>query len=78
MLFFVGLVMVFLLGLQQQHVTHGKHGWSVATSYLLAFAQVTLIQEAVASDWVGVLLLGTGGAIGASASMVVHRKFIAG
>lgn len=77
-LFIAGFVTVFLLGMQQQNVTHGKHGWSFVTSYLIAGAQVLMVKESVVADWLGVLLLGTGGALGVSLSMVVHRKYIAG
>ena len=72
-LLFIGFLLVFLLGLQQQNVTHEKHLWSAITSYLIAGAQVLLIKESVASDWAGVMWLGTGGALGASASMIAHR-----
>lgn len=70
----IGFLLVFLLGLQQQHITHEKHAWSAVTSYLLAAAQVLLIKEAVVSDWLGIFWLGTGGAIGASASILVHKR----
>lgn len=70
----IGFLLVFLFGLQQQHITHEKHTWSAVTSYLLAAAQVLLIKEAVVSDWLGIFWLGTGGAIGASASILVHKR----
>lgn len=72
-LLFIGFVLIFLLGMQQQHIEHKKHLWSAITSYLIAGAQVLLIKESVASDWAGVMWLGTGGALGASASMIAHR-----
>lgn len=76
-LFLSSLCLVFLLGMQQQHVTGGHHGWSFLTNYAIAGAQILFVQAAVASDvLLGVLQLGTGGAIGASLSMVVHRRFI--
>ena len=76
-LFFSALALVFLLGLQQQHITHGKHGWSAITSFAIAAAQVGFVQSTVGTDFAtGVLLLGAGGALGASASMIVHRRWI--
>jgi hypothetical protein len=42
-------------------------------------AQLAFIKSGVASDyWHGVALLGTGGAIGATLSIVVHKRFIRG
>lgn len=76
-LFISSLCMVFLLGIQQQNVTHEHHGWSLITAYLIAIAQTAFLKEAVAMDyWNAVFLLGTGGALGASLSMVVHKRFI--
>lgn len=76
-LFFSTLALVFLLGMQQQNVTHGHHGWSFITSLPIAMANVAFVKLAgVASFWEAVLPMWIGGALGASLSMVVHRRFI--
>jgi len=72
----IGFALIFLLGLQQQHIAHENHGWSVLTSYAIAAAQVMFVQESVVTDALGAFWLGTGGALGASASIVVHKRFI--
>ncbi len=69
--------LVFLLGLQQQNVTHQLHGWSVVTSFAIAAAQVVFIKETVSGDYLtSILLLGAGGGLGASASILVHTRWI--
>lgn len=77
LLFFSSLCMVFLLGMQQQNVTHKHHGASVITSMGLALAQVTFIQHTAAGPfWHSALALWLGGALGASLSMVLHGHLI--
>lgn len=74
--FIAGFFYVFLLGFQQQNITHEHHGKSVVTSYLLAFALVFVVQGAVhESRWWFVVLFGSGSAIGASLSILVHKWF---
>lgn len=74
-LFIASFCLVFLLGLQQQNVTHEYHGWSLVTSYLIAMAQVGFIQITAGGDYLtSVMVSGTGGALGASLSMVVHKQ----
>lgn len=67
--------LVFLLGFQQQNVTHENHAASIATSFFIALAQTAFIRGAVAGDfWWTVTCLGAGGAAGASLSIVVHKR----
>jgi len=73
-LFLSSLALIFLLGLQQQNVTAQWHGYSFLTSFGIAGAQIFFIKSTVSTDlWVGVLAMGLGSAIGASASIVVHN-----
>lgn len=76
-LFFSSLFLVFLLGIQQQNVTHKLHGWSMVTSFAIALVQVTFIKDTVAGDyWATVLQMGAGGALGASLSIFVHTRWV--
>lgn len=75
-LFTVGFATIFLLGLQQQHITHERHAWSALTCYAIAAAQVMFVKEAGTTDMLGTLWLGTGSALGASLSIVVHKRFM--
>lgn len=74
--FLAGFVYVFLLGFQQQNITHEMHGKSIAVSYLLALATLYVVQGAVQDDpLMFVLLYGTGSALGASLSIIIHKWF---
>lgn len=75
-LFLVGFFTIFLLGLQQQHITYERHGWSALTCYALAYVQVMFVKEAGTTDLLGAFWFGTGSVIGSSLSIVVHRRFI--
>ncbi len=77
-LFLVGFATIFLLGLQQQHITHERHGWSALTCYAISAAQVVFVKEAGGTDMLGAFWLGTGSALGASLSIVVHKRFMRG
>lgn len=75
--FLSGLLYVFLLGIQQQNITHKQHGWSAVTSFALAAALALVVQGAVQGRlWWFVLLYGAGSAAGASLSIIVHRRWI--
>lgn len=75
-IFLSGFVYVFLLGLQQQNITHEHHGKSIVVSYLLAIATLYMVQGAAQNDPLHfVLLYGTGSALGASLSIIVHKWF---
>lgn len=77
MLFASSFFLVFLLGIQQQNVTHQFYWWSAVTSFAIAIAQVSFIKGTVAGDYLStVLLMGAGGAVGASLSIYVHTRLI--
>ena len=66
--------LVFLRALQQQNVIHGHYAAAAVTSYAMAAADVAVVLSVVSHGWSAVPWLGTGGAIGVTAAMVVHRK----
>jgi len=73
-LFFSSMAFIFLLGVQQQNITAQWHGYSFLTSFLIAGAQIVFIKSTVSSDlWIGILTMGLGSALGASASIVAHN-----
>jgi len=76
-LFISSLFLVFLLGIQQQNVTHRMHLWSMVTSFAIAAAQVGFIKLTVAGEYLAtVLQMGGGGALGASLSIFVHTRLV--
>ncbi|MBE9538498.1 MAG: hypothetical protein IMF06_05405 [Proteobacteria bacterium] len=76
-LFISSFFLIFLLGIQQQNVTHKLHGWSVVTSFAIAAAQVGFIKGTVAGEYVAtVLQMGAGGGLGASLSIFVHSRWL--
>jgi hypothetical protein len=65
---------VFLLGLQQQNVTHEHYWAAAATSVAIAAAQYAMISSvAHGGNWI---LMGCGGACGITLSMYVHKNLV--
>lgn len=76
LIFIAGFIYVFLLGFQQQNITHEHHGKSVLTSFGLSAATFYLVQGLMANDAATFILwYGSGSAIGASLSIVAHKWF---
>jgi len=75
-LFISTFAAVFLLSFQQQNVVGGHFFYAAITSMLIAAAQFAMFKGVIASDLIGVLYMGTGGAVGVTLSMFVHRKVI--
>ena len=73
-LFLITFVSVFLLGFQQQNVTHEKYYLAMITSFCIAFAQFTVYREAVTAGTFEWIYMGLGGALGIVASMIIHKK----
>jgi glycogen synthase len=68
-------VAVFGRAIQQLNVVHG-HYWSAAlTPYLIAAGDVAVVLLVVDAGWWSIPWAGTGGAIGATAAMWMHRRF---
>jgi uncharacterized membrane protein len=73
LLFICTLAMVFLMAFQQQNVIHGHYKTAAVTSFLIGLAQFSLYKGVIVADYWGILEMGTGGAIGVTASMFLHR-----
>lgn len=69
-------ILVFLRAFQTQNVIHRHYYFAGATSYLMAGAEVAVVLGVVSSGWSAVLWIGTGGALGVTASMFVHKKYL--
>lgn len=75
--FAAGFLYIFLLGIQQQNITHALHGWSFVTCMLLSLVFALLVRNAVTADLtLFVLQYGLGSALGASLSIIIHRRWI--
>ena len=72
-LFFTTLLSVFLLGLQQQNVQHGKHIFAAMTSMMIAYTQFTVYRAAASGEWWEWMYMGVGGSIGIVSSMHIHK-----
>ena len=67
--------LVFLRAIQQQNVIHGHYLAAAITPYLIAVAEVASVLLVVNTGWSAIPFVGTGGAIGVTSAMYVHRKF---
>ena len=68
-------VLVFGRALQQQHVQGGHYLSAALTPYLTAAGDVAVVLLVVDAGWWSIPWAGTGGAIGATAAMWMHRRF---
>jgi hypothetical protein len=66
--------LVFLRALQQQNVVHGHYALAFGTSYAMALADVAVVLWIVHTGWSAVPWAGTGGALGVTAAMFLHRR----
>ena len=66
--------LVFLRAIQQQNVIHGHYIMAAITPYGIAVAEVAMVLFVVDTGWSSIPYVGTGGAIGVVAGMVVHRR----
>ena len=73
-LMFATFLLVFLKAWQQQNVIHGYYKWAALTSYGLAIAEVLVVVGIVEYGLIAVAYIGTGGAIGVTLSMWLHRQ----
>jgi len=76
LLSFAAFCLVALRALQQQNVMHRYYYWAAGTSYAIAFADIALILFVVKNGWSAALWIGTGGAIGVTFAMYIHKKYI--
>ncbi len=75
-IFLAAFVLVFMRALQQQNVIHRHYWWAVITSYLIAIGEVAVVYNVAQIGWPAVPYLGTGGALGVTLSMYVHKRWI--
>jgi hypothetical protein len=78
-IFAAGFASVFLLGFQSRNVNAGHYGWAAVTSFAIAVAQVAVLSRVIgpSASWTETLTYGASGALGITASMRVHARFIA-
>jgi len=69
---------VFLRAWQQQNVIHQYYIWAAATSYALAAADVAVVIGVVKYGALSIPYIGTGGAAGVVAAMLLHKKLRGG
>jgi hypothetical protein len=74
--FMAAFCMVFLKGLQYQNVIGGYYFPAVFISYCICAAEVATITFVVMEGFNMIPFSGTGGALGITASMYVHRNFL--
>ena len=68
--------LVFFRGIQQLNVVHHRYVAAALTPYLIACADVSSVLLVVHKGWSSIPWVGTGGAIGVTAAMYTHRKFV--
>lgn len=74
-LLFATFALVFLRAMQQQNVIHGHYVWAAMTPYFIAVAEVATVLWVVSVGWASIPWVGTGGALGVTSAMYVHRKY---
>jgi hypothetical protein len=67
--------LVFLRAIQQQNVIHGNYVSAAITPYAIACAEVASVLWVVQIGWPAVPWVGTGGAMGVTAALVLHRRY---
>ena len=68
--------LVFMRAIQQQNVIHGHYVLAAITPYAIAVFDVAVVLWVVDTGWPAVPWVGTGGALGVTAGMAIHRRFV--
>lgn len=68
------IMLVFLRAIQQQNVIHGHYAMAAITPYFIAIAEVATVLWVVQIGWAAIPWVGTGGAIGVTLAMIIHRR----
>jgi hypothetical protein len=76
LLLFSTMLLVFLRAFQTQNVIHGHYLMAGVTSYFMAAGEVAVVLGVVQLGWQAVPWVGTGGAVGVTLSMYVHKRWI--
>ena len=74
-IFLATFMLVFLRSIQQQNVIHGNYKAAAITPYFIACAEVASVLLVVSIGWAAIPYVGTGGAMGCTLGMLVHRRF---
>ena len=68
--------LVFMRAIQQQNVIHGHYWLAAVTPYMIAVFEVATVLWVVDTGWPAVPWVGTGGAIGVTTAMFLHRRYL--
>lgn len=66
--------LVFMRAVQQLNVMHGHYVLAAITPYFIACGEVASVLYVVHIGWSAIPFAGTGGAIGVTAAMVLHKR----
>ena len=66
--------LIFLRAIQQQNVIHGQYALAAVTPYAIAVAEVASVLWVVNTGWAAIPWVGTGGALGVTSAMWLHRR----
>jgi hypothetical protein len=73
-IFLATFALVFLRGLQQLNVVHGRYLAAAITPFAIACAEVASVLFVVQTGWSAVPFVGAGGACGVTLAMYVFRR----
>lgn len=73
-IFAATFMLVFLRAIQQQNVIHGNYLAAAVTPYAIACAEVASVLFVVSIGWASIPWVGSGGALGVTLGMYVHRR----
>ena len=73
-IFLASFALVFLRGLQQLNVVHGRYLAAATTPFAIAGAEVASVLFVVESGWPAVPFVGLGGACGVCLAMYVFKR----
>ena len=74
-LLFATFGLVFMRAIQQQNVIHGQYMLAAVTPFAIAIFEVATVLWVVDTGWSAVPWVGTGGALGVTSAMYLHRYF---
>lgn len=78
LIFVAGFGSVFALGFQSRNVNHGNYGWAAATSFAIGIMQTALWGQLFSNlTWPATIAYSLSGACGITASMYVHKRWVA-
>jgi len=77
-IFLASCISIFLRAFQQRNVAWAYYWWITATAYFIAIVEIYVISNIAQRGWSWplVLIIGTGGAIGAVSATWMHKTYI--